>query len=159
MIAYFNIHFLSINLSKAVLSSGFVYLIGSFYYINFVLHELKKASINKNYSKGQLFKSFLYKIVATVELEGKQISGRLSNWDDEGFFIVLDDSSRLLGKKYWVSISFFGKTYRFKANKVFMASDKKGYGFGIVDEEKNLDMYQELSKIKREVGFETSLLK
>jgi hypothetical protein len=153
------VELLTVSLSKSVLSTTFIFIILSLYYVLLAKNELSKAFYNKNYSDGDLHKHLLHKIPVSIKIEDQIHKGYVSNWDKSGFFLRFSEALNLMNTTYDADLEFFNKKFAIKVTKHYRASDKKGFGFGPVLEEKNLDKYRDLCKIRNDLGLETALLK
>lgn len=118
-----------LEFSKLILLVLFIYILAS-YYLSFMLKaDLHQAFYNPGFSEEDLFDPMLLRIKVDVieNKSGKTNQGYLTNWDEDGCFIKLDE----LPKEKNLQINFYFKDHVFTELGSITTISKKNKGIGV----------------------------
>lgn len=151
---------LFVEFNKIIVIAMFFYVTISYFLYQLLSYYLSLASINPNYSKDDLFDPLLRKIHCKVSGENVEVTGHLSNWDNEGCFIKLDSSKPLTTQ---VKVQVFFQDREFLQNGEVVAStlDLSGVGIKFESTAKDLSVFNwaEFMQIVHELGFQPERLR
>src|SRR5690606_3409805 len=82
---------LFIEFNKIIVIAMFFYVVISYFLYQLLNFHLGLASINPNFSQSDLFGPLLRTIFCQVVYKDKTVEGHLSNWDNHGCFIKLNE--------------------------------------------------------------------
>ena len=151
---------LFIEFNKIIVVAMFFFVVISYFLYQLLKFYLNLASVNPNYSPADLFDPLLKDIPCKVTFSGIEIKGNLSNWDDEGCFIKLEDS-KPLPPKLKVVITFRGREFSQDGEVVASTLDLSGVGIKFRETIKDLNVFNwsEFMEIVEELGFEPERLR
>lgn len=121
------------GLDKVVLILLFAFIVMS--YIMFIMWkmELEEASFRPGYTKKSLFRFLEYRIPVELRAGEHTVSGMLSNWDDNSFFMFAQDPLPVkLGRLVDVNIQLNEHLFTTKAKIVSVAPG--GFGLRVMEE-------------------------
>lgn len=100
------------NLDKTLLLLNFLYLVFSYYLLIFWLIELKDATFCPFFDNSLIDPSSIFKVKVKCSFNnGPDLSARLTNWDQEGCFILFDQKKIPHIKNVLLSFSFAGTEF------------------------------------------------
>ena len=137
------ISLLLVNFNKILLFLTFIYIFVAYFYYQFLQVELAEAYNNPNYYKNRLFDPMLYQIKCTLKFVSSNsneelISGYLTNWNENGCFIILDEKIKRAGK---VEVSLVMDGKEFLNTGVVVSRIHKNDGIGIKFYEEGNSIY------------------
>jgi small nuclear ribonucleoprotein (snRNP)-like protein len=84
----------------------------SFYFLIFWFLELRESSYWPNYSHNTIGKKSLYNLPVEIELSNQlNISGRLTNWDENSCFIALDSSIEARNESVSIKVEYENREF------------------------------------------------
>ena len=114
------------GLDKLILILGFVYILCSFYFYLFLKMELQEVIYCPGYSLNNIGKKAEHDFNALLELKGgDKINGYLSNWGQNGCFVVLQRKFVAKKRSVTLSVNFEGQKFEQKGEIV------TSYGTGV----------------------------
>ncbi len=151
---------LFIEFNKIIVIAMFFYIVISYFLYQLLSYYLKLASINPNFSRSDLFEPLLRKIPCEVVVEGKSYQGHLTNWDDEGCFIKLNEAKDF-SNKVTVKISFRDRDFTQEGEVVAATPDSSGVGIKFESSAKEMNVFNwsEFMEIVHELGFQPERLR
>ena len=151
---------LFIEFNKIIVIAMFFYIVISYFLYQLLSYYLKLASINPNFSRSDLFEPLLRKIPCQVMIEDKSSEGHLTNWDDEGCFIKLNEPKDF-SSKVIVRISFRNRDFTQEGEVVAATPDLSGVGIKFESSAKELNVFNwsEFMEIVHELGFQPERLR
>ena len=160
LVSYKVIEGLFIEFNKIIVIALFCYLVIAYFFYQLFSYYLSLASLNQNFSTQDLFEPMLLKINCTVKIQDKEIAGYLTNWDEEGCFVVLDDKQGIKGKVE-VLVSFKGRIFQQEGEVVAQSLDSSGLGikFGRTQKVLNTFNWDEFIELVEELGFKPERLR
>jgi hypothetical protein len=151
---------LFIEFNKIIVIAMFFYTVISFFLYQLLKYYLSMASINPNYSSTDLFRPMLKEISCQVSFGDEKILGTLSNWDDAGCFIKLNNSNPLPNL---LKVKVFFREREFDQEGEVVASTPDSSGIGIKFEKKPKEIsvfnWSEFMEIADELGFQPERLR
>jgi hypothetical protein len=145
------------SFSKMILIILFFYTVIAYYNFQFLKTELKESYYNPKFSKQWLFNPMLYKFECVLVKGDKSYKGYLTNWNENGCYVHLDEPKSLKGK-FEVKIELDGKEF---INKGFVVSSKKGndgIGLKFYDNNDTIYNWNNFYKITENMGFDPEYL-
>ncbi len=118
---------LFINFNKLVLILNLMYAIVCSLIYTLWLRELDSAIYNPRYSKSSIINGNNYPISIGILSKHGNLKGYLSNWDEQGCFIIMIKNVDILGE-YNIDFCFGDAVFRQKGEIV----TKYGQGYGIL---------------------------
>lgn len=160
IVSYKVIEGLFIEFNKIIVIALFCYTVISYFLYQLYKHYLSLASLNANYSPDDLFEPLLKLIPCTLKVEENQISGFLTNWDEEGCFVHLNEPKRI-GSHLEVEISFHGRKFTQQGEVVAHSVDLTGIGIKFGKTPKGLEIFNwsEFNELVHELGFKPERLR
>lgn len=160
-VVFYSVINLNTEFSKLVLIILFLYLLVSYYYFYLLDIELNQAIYNPNYFKNDLFKPMLMEIKAELETKNKNLAGYLTNWDENGCFIYLQDELEGNIKEVDLSLTLNGKVFKQGSILASVSKDKKGIGLRFVNDKANMNIFNwnEFKKIVSDMGLNVEYIK
>ncbi len=151
---------LFIEFNKIIVIATFFYAVISYFLYQLMNEYLASANINPNYSPHDLFSPLLKGIVIRVMDAEKTYNGQLTNWDEAGCFLQLDQSVKL-PLKIRVQIDFQGRTFEENGEVVAETLDLKGVGIKFNSTARSLDVFNwsEFTELIEELGFQPERLR
>lgn len=151
---------LFIEFNKIIVIALFFFVTFSYFLYQLLNHYLNLASINPNYRQDDLFDPLLKKIPCRVVADGFEISGHLSNWDNEGCFIKLD-TSKELPSQVKLLVQFADREFKQDGEVVASTLDLSGVGIKFEKTVKDLSVFNwsEFMEIVHELGFQPERLR
>jgi hypothetical protein len=165
IVSYKVIEGLFIEFNKIIVVSLFFYIVISYFLYQLFKYYLNLANLNANYSPTDLFDPLLKKISCTltcvVNLQNENLSGHLTNWDEEGCFIQMDSMPIELPSKVSIIIQFKGRRFEQEGEVVAQSMDSLGVGikFGITPKGLNVFNWAEFIELVHELGFKPERLR
>lgn len=151
---------LFIEFNKIIVIALFFYATISYFLYQLLNYYLNLSSINANYESSDLFEPLLKKIPCKIECEGVSFDGHLTNWDQEGCFVKLDEVKTFPAN---VTLKVFFSDREFTQNGEVVASTVDSSGVGIKFEKSTKDLnvfnWSEFMEIVHELGFEAKRLR
>jgi hypothetical protein len=151
---------LFIEFNKVIVVATFFYAIISYFLYQLLKQHLGLASVNQNFRSSDLFQPLLKRIECSVSHGDQEYKGTLSNWDDEGCFIKLDQPLKITGKVK-IRIYFSRREFNQKGEVVASATDLSGVGVKFEQSPKELSQFHwsEFIEIMDEIGFKPERLR
>jgi hypothetical protein len=155
------IHLLD-DLNKITLLLLFVYIVVSFFLVQFFILDQNESYLNSGVKGDELFSPMLKKVSASIYVDNKHsLSGYLTNWSEEGIFLYSENQVSISGKVN-VQINYFDQIFEQAGTIVAQTRDKKGYGVrfeGLHLKKENSMGWLALFQIFKDTGFEPELLR
>lgn len=151
-ISIYSSYQLWLEFSKLIILVLFIYLLVSYYLSYMLKSDLEHAFYNPKYSDNDLFDPMLLKINVYVEdLKSKSSHcGHLTNWDEDGCFIKLEDS---IPKKKNLKLRFQFRGHEFVQFATLATLSKKMNGIGVRFIESNAKKsWKDIYKIISDMG-------
>ncbi len=160
LITYKVIEGLFIEFNKIIVVALFFYTVISYFIYQLLLQYFTLARINPNYLISDLFGPLLQKIPCEITWEGKITSGFLTNWDESGCFIYLDEAVKVPAKVH-IRISFHGRDFQQEGEVVAHSVDFRGVGVKLDQTGKDLKTFNwsEFIELIEELGFQPRRLR
>lgn len=159
LVSYKVIEGLFIEFNKIIVIALFFYVVISYFYYQMFDYYLSLASLNPNYSSSDLFDQLLKEIPCSWDQDGTQISGLLTNWDDEGCFVKLNGTITGDGPTGQLIIEFKGRRFIQKGEIVSLNKNGVGLKFGKSNKDLNLFNWAEFNELVYELGFRPERLR
>lgn len=151
--------------SKLILIVLFLYILISYYFFFLLRSDLFRSYYNPLYNKKNLFEPMLFKIPCELEVfrndKTESIKGYLTNWDDFGCFIALEQPyPKNLGIKNNLSIIFNEQRFDEQVSVVSLLKSRRGIGLRFKNNKsKNIFNWKELNKIIDDMGISVEYVK
>jgi hypothetical protein len=152
-------YLLIMDFSKLITLILFLYIIISYYLYNFLDTQLNEAFYNPMFKEDNLFEPMLKKFKCSCELKDKKVLGYLTNWNENGFYIYLDEEVRPREMKN-VKINIYFEEHEFSCRVKLVSSlkDNKSFGLKVIDHNESEDLswfsfYQIIDKMGYQVEF------
>ncbi len=161
LICYRVIEGLFIEFNKIIVIALFFYVSIAYFLYQLFDYYMGLASLNPNYSKDDLFDPLLREIHCEL-IEGEKIvAGILTNWDEEGCFVLLNDASGTELSKVNVVINFKGRSFEQHGEVVAHSIDFRGVGikFGKTPKGLNVFNWDEFTELVDELGYKPERLR
>ncbi len=151
---------LFIEFNKIIVIALFFYAVISYFLYQLLSYYFTLASINSNYSAEDLFDPLLRVIPCTLTFGEQNITGTLTNWDEDGCFIKLE-ASQTLPSKVKVQIAFQGREFTQDGEVVAHSLDFSGVGIKFEKQMKDLTVFNwsEFNELVHELGFKPERLR
>jgi hypothetical protein len=151
---------LFVEFNKIIVIALFFFIIISYFLYQLLNYYLELASINPNYDHSDLFEPLLRKITCQVQTEDLTSDGYLTNWDDEGCFIKLNQA-KSFNSNVKVKIFFSDREFTQEGEVVAATPDSLGIGikFESTAKEMNIFNWSEFVQIVHELGFKPKRLR
>ena len=151
---------LFVEFNKIIIVAMFFFVVISYFLYQLLSQYLSLASINANYARSDLFEPLLRKIECKVQDDESEVSGHLSNWDQEGCFVKLEGAQKL-SRRVTVTIQFQGREFVQKGEVVAEALDFTGVGIKFERTAKDLNVFNwsEFMDLVSELGFQPERLR
>jgi hypothetical protein len=152
---------LFIEFNKIIVVALFFYGVISYFLYQLFQYYLSLASLNANFSQTDLFKPLLREIPCTVKIEDQDLTGYLTNWDEEGCFIKLAKPlSRAPGSSS-LTIHFKGRDFTQNGEVVAHSVDLAGVGlkFGSTTKDLTVFNWTEFTELVHELGYKPERLR
>jgi hypothetical protein len=156
---------LFIEFNKVIVVALFFYYVISYFLYQLLADHLSRASLNPNYSKNDLFGPLLRRVPCTIEVEGQIASGILTNWDEEGCFLKIEeggtDLCRALPSKINITVHFYERDFVQSGEVVAQSVDLLGVGIKFNETPKDLKIFNwaEFVELVHELGFQPDRLR
>lgn len=151
---------LFVEFNKIIVIAMFFYAIISYFLYQLLKYYLSLASINPNYSGSDLFKPLLKDISCQVMTDEGAFSGTLSNWDDEGCFIKLNEPKKV-PHNIKLIVYFREREFLQEGEVVASTADLTGVGIKFEKTAKDLNVFNwsEFMEIVQELGYQPERLR
>ncbi len=152
---------LFIEFNKIIVIALFFYAVISYFLYQLLSQYLGLASINPNYSANDLFGPLLKQIPCDLKWgESETVRGYLTNWDEEGCFIHIEDA-KPLPSKVGVVIEFQGRQFTQEGEVVAQSTEFHGVGIKFEKRLKDLKVFNwsEFTELIHELGFQPKRLR
>ncbi len=151
---------LFIEFNKIIVLATFFYSVISYFLYQLLRHYLELASVNPNYAPSDLFKPLLRDIRCRITSGDTVVTGTLTNWDDEGCFILVDVAT-VLPESVDVTVFFRDREFFQQGALVASTPDSKGIGIKFERSVKDLNVFNwsEFMEIVHELGYEPKRLR
>ena len=124
--------------NKFILSLNFVYIATSFISYILLKSELKESIYIPGFHKNEISKLSEYNLDVEIEdSSGNHFSGYLTNWGQNGCFLVLNKFRQLKG---FVNLSFSFGEKEFNCVGRIMTMYGSGFGISIINEKRKKDL-------------------
>lgn len=160
LVAFKVVEGLFIEFNKIIVVATFFYAVISYFLYQLMNHYLSSANINPNFTGNDLFEPLLRKIPVKILDAEKSYPGHLTNWDNGGCFIHLEDSHRV-GSKVSIEISFQGRVFEQRGEVVAETPDLRGVGIKFESTVRSLETFNwsEFTELIEELGFQPERLR
>jgi hypothetical protein len=147
---------LFIEFNKIIVVALFFFVVIAYFLHQLLSTYFNSASINPNYSAADLFDPLLKKIPCTLS----GIPGSLTNWDEEGCFVLLD-SGKFEDATVNVVVNFKGRDFVQQGEVISKTTDGKGVGIRFVKTPKGLNVFNwsEFTDLVYELGYQPERLR
>ena len=115
------------SFDKTVLILNFIYIPLSYYFYLFFSSELNQSLYCPGFVKNAIGSKFEYDLPVSLKSSRVEASGKLSNWDRESCFVVVNDGDKLPRGHIDLSIMFEGQKFSFQG----IVGTRVGQGIGI----------------------------
>lgn len=151
---------LFIEFNKIIVIALFFYVVISYFLYQLLAYYYSLASLNTNYSSHDLFEPLLKKIPCSLKFEDKTVSGFLTNWDQEGCFVRLDESL-LIPEFVEIQVAFQGREFLHEGEVVAETRDLMGVGIKFEQKSKDLNVFNwsEFTELVHELGYKPERLR
>jgi hypothetical protein len=139
IVAFKVVEGLFIEFNKIIVIALFFFAVISYFLYQLLTHYYQLASINPNYSSFDLFDPLLRKIQCRVVNGEEVISGFLTNWDEEGCFVKLENPKKL-SRKIKIAITFHDREFTQDGEVVAETLDLSGVGIKFEHKPKDLNV-------------------
>ena len=112
---------------KFILVLNFIYILLSYYFYLFLASELDQSLYRPGFVSNSIGAKCEYDLPVSLQSSKLKATGKLSNWDRESCFIVIDESDVPPRGLVDLSITFEGQKFSFQG----IVSTKVGQGIGI----------------------------
>jgi len=145
---------LFLEFNKIIVIALFLYITISYFLYQLLGEYLDLASINPNYNKNDLFKPLLRDIPCKIVGDNLEINGTLSNWDEQGCFIKLQNAAEI-PNEINIKILFRDREFLQTGEVVAFTPDLFGVGIRFHKTNKKIDVFNwsEFVEIVDELGF------
>ena len=152
---------LFIEFNKIIVVALFFYVVIAYFIYQLYSYYLSLASLNPNYSSQDLFDPLLKKINCEISNSQMVSKGYLTNWDEEGCFIMLEQPLSEKIKNLRLTIEFSGRSFEQDGEVVAQSTDFKGVGikFNKIPKGLNVFNYAEFNELVHELGFKPERLR
>jgi hypothetical protein len=160
LVTYKVVEGLFIEFNKVIVIALFFFIVIAYFLYQLLADYLGKAAVNPNYSSIDLFDPLLKKIDCSLELDGEILRGSLTNWDEEGCFVKMENP-HLLTNKIKVVVHFQGRDFVQVGEVVAQSVDLFGIGIKFHKTPKDLKIFNwtEFMELIQELGFEPRRLR
>lgn len=151
--------------SKLILIVLFLYILISYYFFFLLRSDLFRSYYNPLYDDENLFEPMLFKIPCELEVikndKAESIKGYLTNWDDFGCFVALEEAyPKNLGSKNNLTITFNEQKFEEQVSVVSLLKGRKGVGVRFKsNKSENIFNWKELNKIIDDMGISVEYVK
>jgi hypothetical protein len=151
---------LFLEFNKIIVLALFFFIVISYFLYQLFSEYLSQACINPNYTNNDLFSPMLRNISCKISADSIDSEGILSNWDEKGCFIKLNNPQEVPDKVN-VSIYFRDRVFLQVGEVVSSTSDLTGVGVKFNKVSKTLDVFNwiEFMEIVDELGFQPERLR
>lgn len=160
LVSYKVIEGLFIEFNKVIVVALFFYVIISYFIYQILDQYFATASINANYDTEDLFSPMLREIPCLVQVGEISLSGILTNWDESGCFLKLEEKKNL-PRKVGLLIRFEGREFFQEGEVVAQSQDFLGVGIKFKTLSKSLKTFNwaEFVELVHELGFSPERLR
>lgn len=160
MVSYKVIEGLFIEFNKVIVVALFFYVIISYFIYQILEQYFATAPINANYDSEDLFSPMLREIPCVVKVNELSFPGVLTNWDEGGCFLKLEDKKNL-PRKVGLLIQFEGREFFQEGEVVAQSQDFLGVGIKFKTLSKSLKTFNwaEFVELVHELGFSPERLR
>jgi hypothetical protein len=161
LIGYKVIEGLFIEFNKVIVIALFFFIVISYFIYQLFANYRTLASLNANYAPTDLFDPLLQEISCNIKYQEKELAGYLTNWDEEGCFVRLRQTSAGLASNVKVEIQFKGRVFSQDGEVVAQSIDFMGVGikFGNTPKELNVFNWMEFNELVHELGYKPERLR
>lgn len=161
MISFKILEGLFIEFNKMIVVTFFFYIVISYFLYQLLKEYLLSARLNANYQSSDMFKPLLTNLECKVKSQFGEIKGLLTNWDEEGCFIKLEEEPRHKLKKVELIINFQGREFMEKGEVVAQSTSLNGVGIKLKNSSKDLNVFNwnEFIELVNELGFDPKRLR
>ena len=147
---------LFIEFNKIIVIALFFFVVIAYFLHQLLSTYFKSASINPNFSDKDLFDPLLKKIPCTVSGS----PGNLTNWDEEGCFVLLD-SGKFEDTSVNLVVRFKGREFVQQGETISSTIDGRGVGIKFVKTPKGLNVFNwsEFTDLVYELGYQPERLR
>jgi hypothetical protein len=160
LVSYKVVEGLFLEFNKIIVIALFFYAVISYFISQLLSSYLSQARINPNYTSSDLFDPLLRKIPCELIWEDKSVKGFLTNWDEEGCFVCLDEMVEV-GRTINLTIHFQGREFTQMGELVATSKVLKGVGIKLEHTQKDLNIFHwgEFVELIYELGFQPKRLR
>ena len=161
IVGYRVIEGLFIEFNKIIVVAAFFYIVIAYFIYQLYSYYLSLASLNPDFSSDDLFDPLLKRIHCRLTSNNDSYDGYLTNWDDEGCFILLEKAVSDKSKSIRLKIEFSGRSFEQDGEVVAHSTDFKGVGIKFNKVPKGLEVfnYAEFTELVHELGFKPERLR
>lgn len=152
---------LFIEFNKMIVVTYFFYIVISYFLYQLLHQYLNSARLNANYGENDLFHPLLCQLPCVIRAGEEELSGILTNWDEEGCFIKMNESPLKRLKKVEIIIQFAGREFCEQGEVVAQSTSKTGLGIKLKNSFKDLKIFNwnEFIELVDEQGFDPKRLR
>jgi hypothetical protein len=161
IVSYKVVEGLFIEFNKIIVVALFFYIVIAYFIYQLYSYYLSLANLNPNYSSKDLFDPLLKKIFCEISNSDEVLKGHLTNWDEEGCFIILEKPLSDKARNLKLTIHFKGRSFEQDGEVVAQSTDFLGVGikFNKVPKGLNVFNYAEFTELVHELGFKPERLR
>lgn len=161
VVSYKILEGLFIEFNKMIVVAFFFYIVITYFLFQLLQEYLASARLNANYQHHDLYDPLLNALKCRVIGAGEEVSGVLTNWDDEGCFLKLDHLPSKNLKKVELIISFEGREFVEQGEVVARSTTLNGIGIKLRNSSKDLKIFNwnEFIELVNELGFDPKRLR
>ena len=115
------------SFDKIILVLNFIYILLSYYFCLLFLSELNQSLYSPGFVSNSIGSKCEYNLPISLKSSKVQASGKLSNWDRESCFVIVNNDDELPRGQVELSILFEGQKFSCRG----IVSTKVGQGIGI----------------------------
>lgn len=144
--------------SKLILVLLFFYTISAYYNYQLLNDELQESYYNSNFNAQRMFQPMLINIPCVIKFETLTIDARLTNWNENGCFVILENNQMLKGRCDF-EVEYDGKVFTNSGHIVSLTNAKDGVGIKFFENNKTVYNWYNLNKILLEKGILPELVR
>lgn len=160
MITYKVVEGLFIEFNKIIVIALFFYTVISYFIYQLLAQYLEQARINPNYAHSDLFDPLLLKIPCELRWDQQVAKGFLTNWDENGCFLCLEEPV-VVPTKVELVVSFQDREFQQEGEVVALSTELRGIGIRLDQKQKDLKIFNwsEFVELVHELGFQPKRLR
>jgi hypothetical protein len=127
-VAFRSMEGLFLSFDKLVLMVLFFHVVFSYGFYQLLVWTFQRAYFSPNYRSDIQATPLGITLTCTLQADGRVHSARLTNWDDEGAFLFLDEPLSHSCQECSVDVLWEGHTFQAKGSVVSWTLDARGIG-------------------------------